>query len=198
MRTFSPEVRDKVRDAMERFAQGIAEAHGATATLDVRGGLRVGRQRRAGVRPRRGGGPRGARRRRVLRARADHGRRGLLGVPERDARRVLHRRRRRRGRFRTTTRASLDDSAAGIASRGASITSRHDASPATRRRTGPSRRRFSDRRGTRPLDYLCRERQSETPLAARGKRQPSARARERPGVHQARDADPVTEALRRP
>ena len=33
VRTFSPEVRDKVRDAMERFAQGIAEAHGATATL---------------------------------------------------------------------------------------------------------------------------------------------------------------------
>jgi amidohydrolase len=33
VRTFAPEVRAQVRDAMERFAQGIAEAHGATATL---------------------------------------------------------------------------------------------------------------------------------------------------------------------
>ena len=81
VRTFSPEVRDKVRDAMERFAQGIAEAHGATCHARIRGGLRVRRQRRAGVRPRRGGGPRGARRRGVLRTRADHGRRGLLRVP---------------------------------------------------------------------------------------------------------------------
>ncbi len=38
VRTFSPEVRDKVRDAMERFAQGIAVAHGATATLNYEEG----------------------------------------------------------------------------------------------------------------------------------------------------------------
>jgi amidohydrolase len=33
VRTFAPEVRAQVREAMERYAQGIAEAHGATATL---------------------------------------------------------------------------------------------------------------------------------------------------------------------
>lgn len=38
VRTFSPEVRDGVREAMDRFAQGIAEAHGATATLSYEEG----------------------------------------------------------------------------------------------------------------------------------------------------------------
>ena len=33
MRTFSPEVRAAVREAMERFANGIAEAHGCTSTF---------------------------------------------------------------------------------------------------------------------------------------------------------------------
>jgi metal-dependent amidase/aminoacylase/carboxypeptidase family protein len=38
VRTFEPEVRATVRDAMERFASRIAEAHGATATLDYQEG----------------------------------------------------------------------------------------------------------------------------------------------------------------
>ena len=33
VRTFSPEVRDAVRQAMERFANGIAEGHGCTSTF---------------------------------------------------------------------------------------------------------------------------------------------------------------------
>ena len=38
VRTFTPEVQATVREAMERFAKGIAEAHGATATLSYEEG----------------------------------------------------------------------------------------------------------------------------------------------------------------
>ena len=50
VRTFSPEIRATVREAMERFAKGIAEAHGATATLAYEEGYVVGRERRVRVR----------------------------------------------------------------------------------------------------------------------------------------------------
>ena len=38
VRTFTPEMRATVREAMERFVHGIAEAHGATATLSYEEG----------------------------------------------------------------------------------------------------------------------------------------------------------------
>ena len=38
VRTFSPEVRATVREAMERFARGIAEAHGCTSTFEYEEG----------------------------------------------------------------------------------------------------------------------------------------------------------------
>ena len=36
VRTFSPEVRAAVREAMQRFANGIAEGHGCTSTFSTR------------------------------------------------------------------------------------------------------------------------------------------------------------------
>ena len=54
VRTFSPEVRATVREAMERFARGIAEAHGCTSTFEYEE-VRLVRQRPRGSRARRGG-----------------------------------------------------------------------------------------------------------------------------------------------
>ena len=84
--------------------QGIAEAHGCTAELATRRATRR-RQRPAGVRPRRARSAT-SRRRPLLRPRPDHGRRGLLGLHQRDPGASSSSARAGRTASRTTTRGS--------------------------------------------------------------------------------------------
>ena len=107
VRTFDPEVRRSVREAMDRVLRGVSEAHGATYEFAYNEGydavindaeaaalVRGRRSRRA----RRGGDRAPA---------SDHGRRGFLRLPDCGARGVLHRRcRAARARSRTTIRGS--------------------------------------------------------------------------------------------